>query len=82
MVPQLYKFKLNLKDLGNKIFGLDMWWVSFGKQPNTSPAACSLPLLSRVEGENRLKKLVGRDEDRETGKKLLSWSKQTRYGEN
>jgi len=46
VVSQLYKSKLNLEVLGNKIFGLDVWWVRLGKQSNTHPATHSFTPLA------------------------------------
>ena len=42
-----------------------MWWVNLGWLPGAHQAAPSFSLLSRAGGENEMKKLVGRDTDRE-----------------
>lgn len=42
----------------------------------------SLRFLKRSGGENRIKKLVGRDEGRDITFQLPSWAKQTLHGEN
>lgn len=49
---------------------------------NSHLAAHSLHLLSRIEGENRMRKLMGRDKDREIAYQLLLWAKQNQVGEN
>lgn len=42
--------------------------------PDTYPAALSLPYLNRTGGENKVKKLMGRDKVREITWQSLSWA--------
>jgi len=43
-----------------------VWWLNLGKPwPNAHPATLSLPLVSKTWRGNRMRKLMGRDKDRE-----------------
>ena len=59
-----------------------MWWVDLGQWLGTHPAALSIPLLRRTGGQNRTKKLMSQDKDKEIACQLLSQAKQTQLGEN
>ena len=59
-----------------------MWWVDRGRLPGAHPAALSLTLLSRAGGENKMKKLVGRDKDRGIACHLPLQAKQSWLGED
>lgn len=50
---------------------LVLWWVDLGWLPSVYQAVLSLPLLSRMGGENTKKKLVSQDKDWEIACQLV-----------
>jgi len=58
-----------------------LWSVHLGWLSDAHPATVSRPLLSRTAGENRMRKLVGQENDRKMTNQLPLGAKQTQLGE-
>jgi len=53
-----------------------VWWLDIGHMPDAYTAALT-PLLRWTGEENRMKKLMGWDKDREITYQLPSWVEET-----
>ena len=81
MTEQTFPLGLWGDHVGAGIHTAALWWVDLVQLPYAHPAALSVPLLNRTRGENKMKKLVGRDKGREIAYQLPSQAKQTQLGE-
>jgi len=59
-----------------------VWWLEPGWPLGAQPAVLSLSLLSRMQGENKMKMPSGPGKDRETTHQLPSQVKQNQCGED
>ena len=59
-----------------------LWWVNLGSLPGAHQATFLLHLLNKTVGENKIKKIMGWDKDREITHQVPSQEKQTQIQEN